>query len=127
MWELLVYRRRYIKKWKGGDGYVMDLYGQVGKGYRVQGTLTLLCAERAFCRPCVRRWPSPFSWSKSEGRAHYCEETTAVPFWTSLQPIRVGQAPTLSVLSSSALIPEFQYCSNYYKVYHYFITIFARV
>ena len=57
------YRRWYIKKWKGGDGYVMGMFGGEGKGYRVQGTLTLLCAERAFCRPCVRRWPSPFSWS----------------------------------------------------------------
>lgn len=45
-------RRRYIKKWMGGDGYVYKRLGRMGKGCRVQGTLTLLCAERAFCRPC---------------------------------------------------------------------------
>ena len=57
------YRRWYIKKRKGGDGCVLRMLGWMGKGYSVQSTLTLLCAERAFCRPCVRRWPSPFSWS----------------------------------------------------------------
>jgi hypothetical protein len=85
----------------------------------VQGTLTLLCAERAFCRTVCEALAFAIFLVLSEGRAHNREETTAVPFWTCspANHSALRDYPIRTSFLSSVLV--FQYSINHHNLFHY--------